>query len=248
MSSEENALYRYSVSMATDIGLVRSLNEDSMLVLDNHTYIVADGMGGHAAGEVASKLLVDTAAEILSSKGFFDESGLKHVVEETNSRILAKTENNENMKGMGTTATMLHIEGNTGFWAHVGDSRIYILRNGILEQVTRDHSLVSDLVSNGSITPEEAKTHPKKNLLMRAVGVDEDVVIDTGVLPLNPGDRLLLCTDGLTNMVDTAEIRDVLGGTEESCNGREKAQVLIDMALKAGGRDNVTAIVVEYNV
>lgn len=144
---------------------------------------------------------------------------------------------------MGTTATLFHREGEQGIWAHVGDSRIYLLRGQELCQITRDHSLVEDLVENGSITREEARNHPRKNILTRAVGAEENLLVDTGSLRLQNGDRLLLCSDGLTNMVTDAQIQEIL----QDGHPMDKAAVLVQKALEAGGTDNITAIVVEYD-
>ena len=231
------------VYKATDIGLVRQVNEDSLATIEPDTYIVADGMGGHVAGEVASHILVETAHTILDSDVTYSEKLLQTVVLRANNAILDAIRSHPEYAGMGTTATIFHREGNIGIWAHVGDSRIYLLRHGMLQQLTRDHSLVSDLVANGSITPEEARIHPQRNVLMRAVGVEEELLVDTGQLELFPGDCLLLCTDGLTNMVTNEEIREIL--LQE--NHEDKAAVLIRKALAGGGRDNVTAIVVQYD-
>lgn len=227
---------------ATDIGLVRSRNEDSMLSLSVGTYMVADGMGGHAAGEVASHIFIETARSLLAGQNIsYSELLLRNVVLQANTAILEQVAEHPEYSGMGTTATLFHREGREGIWAHVGDSRLYLLRDGELQQVTRDHSLVSDLVENGTITREEAKNHPRKNVLMRAVGVDEELVVDTGSFALQQGDRILLCSDGLTNMVDNKEIQCLLQQEEDP------AAALVAAALAAGGLDNVTAVVVEYN-
>ena len=228
---------------ATDIGLVRPVNEDSYICLDSAVYVVADGMGGHAAGEVASALLTQTAKEILEGLGPNDitEALLRQVVLEANRRILAKAEGDNIYNGMGTTASLLCLKEQQAVWAHVGDSRIYLLHEGKLQQITKDHSLVWDLVENGSITPEEAQQHPKRNLLTRAVGVDEDLLVDTGAFPIVAGDKFLLCSDGLTNMVSDASIKNII----ESIPAGDTAKLLIDQALAAGGIDNITAILIE---
>ena len=142
---------------------------------------------------------------------------------------------------MGTTATIFHYEDKNGFWAHVGDSRLYLLRAGKICQLTRDHSYVEDLVASGSITREEARIHPQKNMLTRAVGISENLSVDTGSFEIQPSDTVLLSTDGLTNMVDDALIESIL--MEEHAN---PARVLVDAALAAGGKDNVTAVVVTF--
>ena len=142
---------------------------------------------------------------------------------------------------MGTTATLLHITGNEALWAHVGDSRLYLLRGDVMQQITRDHSYVEELVAEGTITEAEARVHPKRNLLTRAVGVDPVLFVDTGRFALEPQDILLLATDGLMKLVGNAEIVRVL-----KAGGADPAAELVQCALKAGGSDNVTAIVVVY--
>ena len=232
------------VYTATDVGRVREVNEDSFTVIAPETYVVSDGMGGHAAGEVASRILVDTAKELLDRpEVFYSELVLKKAVLRANDAILSQASEVPEYAGMGTTATLFHREGEQGIWAHVGDSRIYLLRGQELCQITRDHSLVEDLVENGSITREEARNHPRKNILTRAVGAEENLLVDTGSLRLQNGDRLLLCSDGLTNMVTDAQIQEIL----QDGHPMDKAAVLVQKALEAGGTDNITAIVVEYD-
>lgn len=232
------------VYTATDVGRVREVNEDSFTVIAPETYVVADGMGGHASGEVASRILVDTAKELLDRpEVFYSELVLKKAVLRANDAILSQASEVPEYAGMGTTATLFHREGEQGIWAHVGDSRIYLLRGQELCQITRDHSLVEDLVENGSITREEARNHPRKNILTRAVGAEENLLVDTGSLRLQNGDRLLLCSDGLTNMVTDAQIQEIL----QDGHPMDKAAVLVQKALEAGGTDNITAIVVEYD-
>ncbi len=228
---------------ATDIGLVRPVNEDSYICLDSAVYVVADGMGGHAAGEVASALLTQTAKEILEGLDpeKITEAILRQVILEANRRILAKAAVDNIYNGMGTTASLLCLKEHEAVWAHVGDSRIYLLHEGTLQQITKDHSLVWDLVENGSLTPEEAQTHPKRNLLTRAVGVDAELLVDTGNFPIVAGDKFLLCSDGLTNMVDEASIKNIINIVPAD----NPAKLLIEQALAAGGIDNITAILIE---
>lgn len=228
---------------ATDIGLVRPVNEDSYICLDSAVYVVADGMGGHAAGEVASALLTQTAKEILEGLDpeNITEALLRQVVLEANRRILAKAAADNIYNGMGTTASLLCLKETEAVWAHVGDSRIYLLREGSLQQITKDHSLVWDLVENGSLTPEEAQTHPKRNLLTRAVGVDAELLVDTGNFAIVAGDKFLLCSDGLTNMVNESSIKNIINIMPVD----NPAKLLIEQALAAGGIDNITAILIE---
>ena len=168
------------------------------------------------------------------------EKELSSAIHRANHAILTVAERPD-CKGMGTTATILHLDGDQALWAHVGDSRLYLLRGGVLHQVTRDHSYVEDLVAQGELTEEEARIHPQKNVLTRAVGVEADIIVDTGRFTVQPGDILLLATDGLMNMVQEPEICAILGRQEG-----DVARALIEAALASGGRDNVTAVVVVY--
>lgn len=230
------------VTGATDVGKVRGRNEDSFAVLAADIYVLADGMGGQAAGEVASQLLVDTVSEQLPpATDGYDEESLRQAVLAANDRIFRRAQAKPELTGMGTTAVLFHIEGSKGCWAYVGDSRLYLLRGHVLQQLTTDHSLVESLLKNGSITPEEAKSHPRRNILTRAVGVEPAVEVDTGTVDVCDGDVFLLCSDGLTNMVSDEAITAVL--QDDAC--ADKARELINKALQAGGMDNITAIVVE---
>lgn len=229
---------------ATDVGLVRKGNEDNLAVLENvHVYAVADGMGGEAAGDVASQMLVDSVRKLLASREVVGEDDLCQAVVQANRAIRQYVVEHPGCEGMGTTATLLHIDdqADSGSWAHVGDSRLYVLRRDsqVLEQITRDHSYVEDLVREGTITPEEAKTHPQRNMLTRAVGALEELPVDSGQLAVNAGDIFLLATDGLMKHVTDEEIVRLLRAWHEN-----PARGLVDAALAAGGTDNVTAVVV----
>ncbi|SFH62998.1 Stp1/IreP family PP2C-type Ser/Thr phosphatase [Selenomonas caprae] len=224
---------------ATDVGLVRPRNEDCAVVFEPSTYVVADGMGGHVAGEVASHLLTDTVRRQLSGVAAIGEEELRQAVLAGNRAILDCEKENPDYKGMGTTATVLHLAGDEAYWAHVGDSRLYLLRGDSLRQVTRDHSYVEDLVVEGTITEAEARVHPKRNYLTRAVGVEADLEVDTGRFSVQQQDILLLATDGLMKAVDDDAIGEIL-----RAGGEDPAAELIQQALAGGGRDNITAIVV----
>jgi protein phosphatase len=229
---------------ATDVGLVRKGNEDNLVVLAKpHIYAVADGMGGEAAGEVASQMLVDTVQEWLSGREVVEEDDLCQAVINANKAIRNYVLEHPGCEGMGTTATLLHIDDKSscGRWAHVGDSRLYVLRQDsqILEQITQDHSYVEDLVREGTITPEEAKSHPQRNMLTRAVGAMENLVVDSGCVTAHAGDIFLLATDGLMKHVADEEIVHLLRAGQEN-----PAKALLNAALSAGGTDNVTAVVV----
>lgn len=228
---------------ATDVGCVRPINEDSAAVFAPEVYVVADGMGGHAAGEVASHILVKAVRDDLADCGSIEEQALCRAIHRANREILATVAENPDCQGMGTTATLLHTEQGLAFWAHVGDSRLYLLRDGVLHQVTRDHSYVEDLVEHGELTEAEARIHPQKNMLTRAVGVAEALEVDSGRFDVRTGDILLLATDGLMNMVREEEIASILQQGQQ-----DPARALIEAALRSGGRDNVTAVVVVYGV
>ncbi len=233
------------VYQATDIGIGRALNEDAVASLDHETYVIADGMGGYAAGEVASHILVETVRDILSSKVHFDETSLKEAILCANDAILQKVREHPSYTGMGTTATIFHRENDLFFWAHVGDSRLYLLREHSLKQITRDHSLVSDLVENGSITPDEARFHPKRNVITRAVGVATELMVDSGRFPATAGDVLLLCSDGLTSVLSDDVIYELLDTPRMNGN---VAELLIKKALEKESHDNISALVVLYDI
>ena len=223
---------------ATHVGKVRKNNEDALIFIEPETFVVADGMGGAQAGEVASQMLVDTAKNFLPNVPEpWSEDILKKTILKANASILRTAAENENYRGMGTTATILHIYDGRAYFAHVGDSRIYRLKNNQLEQITEDHSYVEELVRRGELTPEEARFHPLKNLLTQAVGVIEEIEVDTASFPVESGDIFLLCTDGLTNMISDETIAEIL---------RESASPVDDLiaaALQNGGHDNISAIV-----
>ena len=234
---------------ASDVGCVRAHNEDSCLSLpERQLYAVADGMGGQAAGEVASSLMTEVLRDDLSALGSFGEEDLRRAVMHANERILWEAEANPGKKGMGTTVTVLKIHEGRALWAHVGDSRLYLYREGSLGQVTQDHSYVESLVSQGSLTEEEARNHPQKNMLLRAVGVEKDLAVDTGSFVLQPEDVLLLATDGLMNMVENRDIATALEEAKaRSGKIEDPARELVQEALAAGGSDNVTVIVVVHS-
>ena len=227
------------IFQATHVGKVRHNNEDSLIVIEPKTFVVADGMGGAQAGEVASQMLVETVKNFLSeTPPPYNEKILSRAIRLANDKILKRARGNENYQGMGTTATILYLDGNRAYFAHVGDSRLYRLRNNFLEQITVDHSYVETLVRRGEITPEAARFHPMKNVLIQAVGAVDELFIDAENFPVESGDMFLLCSDGLTNMVDDAQITKILQ------TAPNPADTLIDAALSAGGRDNVSVIVV----
>ncbi len=227
-----------SVGAATDIGQVREGNEDSYLVVEP-LYAVADGMGGHRGGEVASSLALETV------QGMFErrEGSLAEQVAEANRAVFDRSQNDRKVSGMGTTLTAAQVDGNRVHLVHVGDSRAYLLRGGELTQVTEDHTLVHRMVMEGEISEEEAETHPHRSILTRALGVDQNIQVDEGDLEVAPGDRLLLCTDGLTGMVPEGQIREIL---LESLDPQEAVDKLVKFANRAGGIDNITALILDF--
>jgi PPM family protein phosphatase len=224
----------------TDVGRVRDGNEDALLDQTNRLGLVAvaDGMGGHRAGEVASA----TALEALRAAVANGQS-LRDAIEGANDAVLEKSESDQELHGMGTTLTagMLGTDGYLTV-GHVGDSRAYLVRDGQLSQITNDHSLVEEMVRGGELTPEQAEVHPQRSIITRALGIDPQVEVDEYPLELQPGDRVLLCSDGLTSMVRPEEIANILGRERDP---KRAAQLLVDAANAAGGEDNITAVIVE---
>ncbi|MFN8233659.1 MAG: Stp1/IreP family PP2C-type Ser/Thr phosphatase [Actinomycetota bacterium] len=228
---------RFDVGVISDIGQVRERNEDSFLVAPP-LYAVADGMGGHRGGEVASGLALETV-EALANAG---EGALTDQVREANRAVFERSMTDRAVSGMGTTLTALTVDDDAAHVAHVGDSRAYLLRAGALRQLTEDHTLVNRMVKAGEISPEEAEVHPHRNVVTRALGTEPDVQVDRQDVPLLDGERLLLCSDGLTNMVTTEQIRAIL---EANPSPQDAATRLVRAANRAGGIDNITVIVVD---
>jgi serine/threonine protein phosphatase PrpC len=229
---------------ATDAGKVRANNEDALLVgegRDETLFVVADGIGGFEAGEVASRIAVDVLKELEPGDSF------EAAIREANRRILAAGRGDERLSGMGTTIVALRFGGTrerpVAEIAHVGDSRAYLLRGGALKPVTEDHSLVAELVRSGDLTRDQAAEHPQKNLITRALGADEEVDVDTAVVPVEAGDRFLLCSDGLSDMIPETKIGEILA--DAPGDPEKPARSLVSAALDAGGADNVTVIVVD---
>ncbi len=221
----------------TDPGLQRRDNEDSMFA-QAPVFVVADGMGGAQAGEVASRIAIETFEEGLPESGSPEERLVK-AVQAANTRIheLASTERER--AGMGTTLTAAYLDDSDLAIAHVGDSRAYLFRDGELTRLTQDHSLVEELVRQGKLTPEQAAEHPQRSIITRALGPEPTVNVDTWTYPVRAGDVLLLCSDGLTSMISEADVAEVLSSTSDL---DQAAQRLIDAANEAGGRDNITVV------
>jgi len=230
---------RIVAAAATDVGRVREGNEDSFLVEDP-LFAVADGMGGHRGGEVASRLALETLESVFRrGTGDLDEQ-----VQEANRAVFERSMLDRRVAGMGTTLTAALVEGDRVRLAHVGDSRAYLLRNGDLFQLTEDHTLVRRMVAEGEITEEEARVHPHRNVMTRAIGMDMWVDVDDLIVEVRGGDRLLLCTDGLTGMLPEHRIRDVLVETPDPQHAADR---LVAEANAAGGVDNITVVLVDLH-
>ncbi len=230
---------RLTVGEATDVGKVRDHNEDGYLVDDGLGLVaVADGMGGHRGGEVASA----TALEALHAS-FADHGGLRDAVVAANAAVLERARLDDGLRGMGTTITA-GVLGDDGVLlvGHVGDSRAYLLRDGELSRITTDHSLVEELMAAGELTEEEAERDPRRSMITRALGLDADVDVDLYPVSLSPGDRVMMCSDGLTTMVSEGDLVGILSGAGEPA---VVAQRLVDAANAAGGVDNTTVLVLD---
>ncbi len=232
----------------TDVGKERKLNQDYVFTseipvgkLDN-LFIVADGMGGHNAGDYASKYTVGTIVEeIEKSKDASPVKVLEKAIKRANSHIREKSMESEGFFGMGTTVVAATIHGNEMCVANVGDSRLYVI-NREIRQITEDHSLVEEMVRMGGIRREQARSHPKKNIITRAIGAEDELEIDFFQVKLEKGDFVLLCSDGLTNMIEDEEIRMILQGQRDIV---EKAEALVTTANNNGGKDNIAVILIE---
>ena len=233
------------IDWISDIGNKRSLNEDTIGIHEDMKYnlfIVCDGMGGHNAGEVASALAKDTIINFIGVN--FDEQNpllsMEHAVNQANDEIFALSHTDSYLNGMGTTVTAaLSFQGKL-YVAHVGDSSLYKITHQRIKKITKDHSLVQELVDSGDLGEEDAKHHPNKNIITRAVGTKNKVIVDTFVLDTTKEDIFVLCTDGLTDYISDEEILAIILGQEE----KKKAVVeLKDLAIERGGKDNITLVI-----
>ncbi|MET0913270.1 MAG: Stp1/IreP family PP2C-type Ser/Thr phosphatase [Acidimicrobiales bacterium] len=233
----------FRAGSATDVGRVRSNNQDSLLVREGDLFAVADGMGGHQGGEVASALALETLGQAHDDPS---TSTLVEAVRSANRAVFEKAGTSPDLKGMGTTLTALAdvetTEGKRLGIVNVGDSRLYRARGEHIEQLTEDHSLVASLVRQGRITAEEAESHPQRNILTRALGIDEAVAVDSWEVEPIPGDRFLICSDGLFNEVDEGRMIATLRRFDDPADA---ARELVRLANEGGGRDNITAVVVD---
>jgi len=243
------------IGVKTSRGKIREVNQDSYYISTDEScplFIIADGMGGHKAGEIASRMAVEIISsrflEQIRGKGSkIDDNSIIDAIRDSickaNDEIFEKSIEIEEYSGMGTTLTMAYENNGKLFIGHVGDSRAYLLRDNHLWQVTKDHSLVEELVKNGSITREEARFHPQKNIITRALGIDKEVEIDLIVKEKLKDDILILCTDGLTNMLNDDEIRKLL----ISCDNMQKAcEFMVQLSNEKGGLDNISVVAVKF--
>ena len=232
----------------TDTGRVRSMNEDYVFVSERpigklpNLFVVADGMGGHNAGERASSYAVEVLlANIRKSKERNPVKVLRYAMEHANDSVYQEAMTNERCRGMGTTMVAATILKDTLYITNVGDSRLYVIGNGI-RQITHDHSLVEEMVRMGKLTEEEGRNHPDKNIITRAMGVKEEVEADIYEYRLKKGDMILMCTDGLSNMVEDEDMFDIVKGARDIV---EAVQMLIEKANSNGGRDNIGVVLAE---
>lgn len=228
----------------TDRGKIRERNQDYIVTVRGRRYtllVVADGMGGHNAGEIASKIAATTIREFIFKNfdSYTDIEKLLHdAINASNSEVYNEAKRNENLEGMGTTATCCLVYCDKVYIGHVGDSRAYLINKVGIVKITQDHSYVQQLIDNGSITENEALNHPQRNLITRAVGTEEYVEVDTKSMDINNGDMILICSDGLTNYLNSHEIFDIVKNKMEA-----SVDELVDLANERGGSDNISVII-----
>jgi serine/threonine protein phosphatase PrpC len=244
----------------SDVGRKRKGNEDALFLNpEQRLYVVADGMGGHAAGEVASRVAVDAINEFVTLTGGDEEitwpfglddsisyegNRLKTAIRHANRRVLEATRESAEYEGMATTVAAVLIDGDTAHLAHVGDSRIYVWSGGEFSQLTNDHSWVNEQIQSGVISAEQARSHPLRNVVTRALGGRSDLLVDVQSRRMKPGDILLLCSDGLTTMVGDEDIARILG--ERGADVARAATALVDEANERGGEDNITVVLLKF--
>ncbi len=232
----------------TDIGQRRDMNQDYVYTSEKpvgnlpNLFIVADGMGGHNAGDYASKYTVETIVDVISKSEQTEPVAImEEAIQTANRMLIDRANENESMKGMGTTVVVLTILDAHLYVANVGDSRLYIV-NQTIQQITKDHSLVEEMVRMGEMDKEVAKGHPDKNIITRAIGALPEVSIDFFEIEIEEGDHILMCSDGLTNMIEDNDIRSIIMGQRDIA---EQAEKLVETANRNGGKDNITVIVIE---
>ena len=245
----------------TDVGKKRKGNEDSLFVnADQRLFVVADGMGGHAAGEIASKVAVDAINEFvvltsgdeeitwpfgLDENISYDGNRLKTAIRFANRKVLEATREKSEYEGMATTVAAVLVDGSSANLGHVGDSRVYLVREGKIEQLTSDHSWVNEQIQSGVISSDQARSHPLRNVVTRALGGKPDLQVDMQVHKIVPGDILLLCSDGLTTMIPDDDIARLV--TEASGDVEKAGRALVAAANARGGEDNITVLLLRFD-
>lgn len=234
---------------ATDVGQKRKMNQDYVFASADpvgnlpNLFVVADGMGGHNAGDYASSHAVKTVAEEIRKDADFNPvKVIRHAIECANTEIMDQAQNDETLRGMGTTMVVATIIGNYAYVANVGDSRLYVIDQKI-QQVTKDHSLVQEMVRMGELNAEQARNHPDKNIITRALGAERTVDIDFFDLKLETGSVILMCSDGLSNMVEDSQIEQIISDTDKDLE--ERGRILISEANRNGGKDNIAIVLIE---
>jgi len=245
----------------SDVGRKRKGNEDSLFVNpEQHLFVVADGMGGHAAGEVASKVAVDAINEFVCLTGgdeeitwpfgldeniSYDGNRLKTAIRYANRKVLEATRERSEYEGMATTVAAVLVDGDGANLGHVGDSRVYLVRDGKISQLTSDHSWVNEQIQSGVISPDQARTHPLRNVVTRALGGKPDLQVDMQLHKIKSGDILLLCSDGLTTMIPDDEIARLV--MDAGADVEKAAQALVASANAKGGEDNITVLLLRFD-
>jgi protein phosphatase len=251
---------KISYQALTDVGRKRKGNEDNLFVnAEQRLFVVADGMGGHAAGEVASKIAVDSINEFVCLTGgdqeitwpfgldeniSYDGNRLKTSIRYANRKVLDATKEKTEYEGMATTVAAVLVDGDSANLAHVGDSRVYLVHDGSMTQLTSDHSWVNEQIQSGIISADQARSHPLRNVVTRALGGKPDLAVDIQVQKMEPGDVLLLCSDGLTNMLPDPDIAEIIGSAGGDIEKAAKA--LVAEANARGGEDNITVLLLKF--
>jgi protein phosphatase len=235
----------------TDVGQKRNMNQDYVYTSEKpvgnlpNLFVVADGMGGHNAGDFASKYTVQQlVTSIESNQETNPIKIMRQSIEAANKELITKSYENSELAGMGTTLVAATVVNDYIYVANIGDSRLYIINNGI-KQITKDHSLVEEMIRLGEIDREDARNHPDKNIITRAIGAGEEIAVDFFEMKLEQGDTILMCSDGLTNMIEDEEIREII---ESQKTPEQKAEKLVQIANKNGGKDNIAVIIIEPHV
>ena len=234
---------------ATDVGQKRKMNQDYVFASADpvgnlpNLFVVADGMGGHNAGDYASSHAVGIVVEEIREDADFNPvKVIRHAIESANTEIITQAQKDEKLRGMGTTMVAATIVGHYAYVANVGDSRLYVAGEQI-QQITKDHSLVQEMVRMGELNAEEARNHPDKNIITRALGAERTVDVDFFDLKLEPGNVVLMCSDGLSNMVEDDRIGEIISDTDRDL--QERGQALISEANRNGGKDNIAIVLIE---